>query len=191
MYSSHSSTCPFMTHSTMHLKQGRHSTWGPLPVTAWSNFVPTTLLPLSIIMSECFHNTLWRPWLIFLFKYCKCLRVHNYNSTRWSQVIGQSLESWVGAKFKPLAYAVILLRPEGYPYVQHVQTLNYYWRRLGLAASSTTIYLNRTPLKLLRCFESSYSRGNIWLMDQWDTVLRTAITWHGLETEMMPILMVV
>ncbi|PVF95845.1 thermostable alpha-amylase [Serendipita vermifera] len=32
-------------------------------------------------------------------------------------VIGQSLESWVGPKFKPLAYALILLRPEGYPCV--------------------------------------------------------------------------
>jgi hypothetical protein len=32
-----------------------------------------------------------------------------------STVIGQSLESWVTSKFKPLAYAYILLRPEGYP----------------------------------------------------------------------------
>lgn len=31
--------------------------------------------------------------------------------------IGQSLESWVNPQFKPLAYALILLRPEGYPCV--------------------------------------------------------------------------
>jgi len=31
--------------------------------------------------------------------------------------VGQSLESWVAAWFKPLAYALILLRPDGYPCV--------------------------------------------------------------------------
>ncbi|CCA66645.1 related to alpha-amylase [Serendipita indica DSM 11827] len=34
-------------------------------------------------------------------------------------VIGQTLESWVDAKFKLSAYAIILLRPEGYPCVFH------------------------------------------------------------------------
>ncbi|KAF5389701.1 hypothetical protein D9757_006050 [Collybiopsis confluens] len=29
--------------------------------------------------------------------------------------VGQALESWVSAAFKPLAYAMILLRPSGYP----------------------------------------------------------------------------
>lgn len=29
--------------------------------------------------------------------------------------VGQSLESWVNPSFKPVAYALILLRPDGYP----------------------------------------------------------------------------
>lgn len=33
--------------------------------------------------------------------------------------IGCSLESWVGKEFKPIAYALILLRPEGHPCVYH------------------------------------------------------------------------
>ena len=33
------------------------------------------------------------------------------------QQIGQQLESWVSPGFKPLAYAMILLRGEGYPCV--------------------------------------------------------------------------
>ena len=31
--------------------------------------------------------------------------------------LGESLESWVGSGFKPLAYSLILLRHEGYPCV--------------------------------------------------------------------------
>lgn len=31
--------------------------------------------------------------------------------------VGQSLENWVPAWFKPLAYSLILLRPDGYPSV--------------------------------------------------------------------------
>ena len=35
----------------------------------------------------------------------------------WTQQIGQQLESWVAPYFKPLAYAMILLRDQGYPCV--------------------------------------------------------------------------
>ena len=35
----------------------------------------------------------------------------------WTQQIGQQLESWVAPYFKPLAYAMILLRGPGYPCV--------------------------------------------------------------------------
>lgn len=31
--------------------------------------------------------------------------------------LGQSLQNWVAPWFKPLAYALILLRPDGYPCV--------------------------------------------------------------------------
>jgi len=37
-----------------------------------------------------------------------------------SQVIGQSLASWVGADFKLIAYAFILLHGAGLPFVDHL-----------------------------------------------------------------------
>jgi alpha-amylase len=37
-------------------------------------------------------------------------------ATNQIQQIGQALESWVSPAFKPLAYSMILLRGEGYPY---------------------------------------------------------------------------
>jgi hypothetical protein len=59
------------------------------------------LLPLSIITSNLSTFSVRLESLTRIF----------------STAIGQSLESWVGATFKPLAYALILLREEGYPYV--------------------------------------------------------------------------
>jgi alpha-amylase len=49
--------------------------------------------------------------------------VWNRSSSQWTltriceQQVGQSLESAVNPTFKPLAYALILLRPSGYPCV--------------------------------------------------------------------------
>ncbi len=43
---------------------------------------------------------------------------YQYQLTQISSTqVGQALESWVSSSFKPLAYSLILLRPDGYPCV--------------------------------------------------------------------------
>jgi alpha-amylase len=66
---------------------------------------------------------------------------------------GQSLESWVDDWFKPLAYALILLREEGYPCV-------FYGDYYGATGEQCTLTSHRTMLDVLLDARRRYQFGD-------------------------------
>ncbi|KIM27474.1 glycoside hydrolase family 13 protein [Serendipita vermifera MAFF 305830] len=103
-------------------------------------------------------------------------------------VIGQALESWVGARFKPLAYALILLREEGYPCVFYkdlfktetpevAATLRkFLFVRRNIAYGATRDYLfDRNCIAWVRHGDKQHPGGCIVMLNNGTTMKSTRV----------------
>jgi hypothetical protein len=109
----------YILHSITLAKPGRPSTYGPSSVTVSLLYDPMMPSRSWTITSKLSAPLSDRP-LANHFSVRSVTNIRPGRDLDPCQVVGQSLESWVGPTFKLIAYAFILLHADGLPFVAHL-----------------------------------------------------------------------